>query len=458
MRPTKVTCAQLIVVALIIASSPSRVTAQIEFEKPPIDYLNAVVNDPVTELARRVESGEIELAYDVEFGYLPAVLDALDVPESSQVLVFSKTSLQLHRIAPRRPRALYFNDDVYVGYCQKGDVLELASTDPNQGAIFYTLAQKVDEDTDEEKTFDDSREEKAVAPKPKFVRDRGGCLTCHASSRTQSVPGYLVRSVYPSAAGHPQLGSGSFTTDHTSDFRERWGGWYVTGGHGSMRHMGNSILRGEEHEFDRDPGANISDLSKFFKTEAYLRDTSDIVALMVLEHQTQMHNAITAANFETRLATHQSFQMNDALERPKDFLSESALRRIDAAADRVVQHLLFCDEFVLQDHVKGSNEFAETFAARGPFDEKGRSLRQFNLKTRLFEFQCSYLIYSPAFDALPNLLREKVYQRLINILLHNSEDKAFHHLDAKSRSSIHEILMVTKDEYAHFATTSVVAK
>ncbi|MGB7342754.1 MAG: hypothetical protein WBD20_00930 [Pirellulaceae bacterium] len=401
------------------------------FEQPPIDYLNAPVNDPVAQLAAKVEAGETELEYDDQFGYLKSVLKALDVPVSSQMLVFSKTSLQLHRISPRLPRALYFNDDVYVGFCQRGDVLEFATTDPKQGATFYTLKQS-DKDT------------------PKFVRDRGGCLTCHASSRTQNVPGYLVRSVYADGAGRPKLGSGTFTTDHTSDFHDRWGGWYVTGKHGSMRHMGNQICIEDEHTFDRDQGANQTDLGEHFRTESYLSPHSDIVALMVLEHQTQMHNAIAAANYETRQALHQSFQMNKLLEREPDHISESAQRRIKSASDNVVEYLLMSGEFRLTDAVSGSSPYTDEFRARGKEDSQGRSLRDFDLKTRLFKYPCSYLIYSDAFEALPEQAYNQVMTRLAAVLAGEIEDEEFHHLTPEMRTDIREILLATKPSFKKY--------
>ncbi|PHQ35412.1 hypothetical protein [Rhodopirellula bahusiensis] len=402
--------------------------AQPDFERPPIDYLNAEVNDPVARLAKRIAEGEVALSSDPKFGYLPSVLEALDVPLSSQTLVFSKTSLQLHRISPRRPRALYFNDDVYVGYCQHGDVLEFASTDAKQGAIFYTLSQS------------DEKE-------PEFVRDRGGCLSCHASSRTQNVPGFLIRSVFADAAGRPKLGSGTFTTDHTSPFDERWGGWYVTGSHGSMRHMGNVICTDEAHELDRESGANQGELGSYFRTESYLTPHSDIVALMVLEHQTQMHNAITAANFETRQALHQSYQMNELLEREPEFISESATRRIESSADRVLKYLLMCDEFELTDSVAGTSTFAREFAAIGPTDLKQRSLREFDLETRLFRYPCSYLIYSDSFAALPDEVRTRVLEKLKRILDGEDQSETYQHLTSKMRREILEILKATHSDF-----------
>ncbi|KAA5545572.1 hypothetical protein FYK55_05910 [Roseiconus nitratireducens] len=395
------------------------------YELPPINYLDAKVQDPVAVLAERMAAGDVRLQHDATFGYLPSLLQALEVPTNSQTLVFSKTSLQLHRISPSRPRALYFNDDVYVGYCQRGDVLEIAATDPEQGAIFYTLSQAEDDE-------------------PRFVRDRGNCLACHANSRTQDVPGYVMRSVFPDRAGRPRLGSGTFTTDIRSEFQDRWGGWYVSGNHGSMRHMGNTIFEEDPPRIDREAGANAEDLEPFFRTDRYLEPTSDIVALMVLGHQTQMHNAIAAANYETRRAMHQSFEMNRLLDRPEGHLSDLALRRIDSAADKVVKQLLMCDEFTLSDPVAGSGGFAETFQARGQRDSRGRSLRDLDLETRLFKYPCSYLIHAPAFDALPDEVRNRILQRLVTILQGQGDSKDFDHLSPETRAAILEILVDTK--------------
>src|SRR5690606_16019539 len=182
-----------------------------------ISYESAASNDPVAQLQKRIEAGEVRLNYDPQNGYLASLLEHLDIPVSSQVLVFSKTSFQLRRINPERPRALYFNDDTYIGWVQNGDVVEIMSTDSQLGEVFYTLTTDPDEE-------------------PQIVRDKGHCLSCHASSRTQGVPGVLVRSAFVDRTGQPQFGSGTFTTDHTTPFADRYGGWYVSGTHGSMRH------------------------------------------------------------------------------------------------------------------------------------------------------------------------------------------------------------------------------
>lgn len=419
----------LIAVVVIWFAFVSTVAAQGDFEQPPIDYLNAEVNDAVAVLNRKLETGDAKLEYDAQYGYLKSVLAALSVPVNSQTLVFSKTSLQLRRISPRRPRSLYFNDDVYVGYSQQGDVLELAVTDSKQGAMFYTLSQ-------------------SESDRPKFVRDKGECLSCHVSNRTQGVPGYLVRSVFTDPSGHPNLRSGSFTTDHTSKFVERWGGWYVTGEHGKMRHMGNVVCEGDESTFDREPGANVVDLADKFRTASYLSPHSDIVALMVLGHQTQMHNAIAAANYETRQALHQSYLMNELLDRPKGHISDSAKRRIASSADRVLRYLLFCDEFELTDRVVGTTSFAKEFSARGIRDKQGRSLRDLDLQTRLFVNPCSYLIYSDAFKGLPDEVRIQILTRLGDILEGREESPEFSHLTLEMRQAILQILRETMPEFS----------
>lgn len=404
-----------------------------DFSSAPISYSTTEVHDAVAQLARQLEAEEVELAYSNQHGgYLKAVLELLDISVSSQTLVFSKTSMQQNRISPHKPRAIYFNDDVYVGFCQSGKVLEFAATDAQQGAIFYTLEQTQD-------------------TPPRIVRDRGQCLTCHSSNRTQDVPGYLVRSVFPNAGGYPEYGSGTFTTDHTSPFEERWGGWYVTGTHGEMRHMGNAILRKGESDLDRESHANLTSLTEMFSTASYLAPHSDIVALMVLEHQTQMHNALTWANYEARKAIHQSEQMNAVLDRPQGYLSESCVRRINQATDRVLKHLLMCDEFLLTSPVAGTSSFTEDFQARGIRDSQQRSLRDLDLAERMFRYPCSYMIYSEAFAGLPDQVRQQVLAKLKDILhgnIEGQETERYSHITEKDRQNIMDILTETHPEFS----------
>jgi hypothetical protein len=345
--------------------------------------------------------------------------------------VFSKTSFQAPRIAPRTPRALYFNDQVSVGFVRGGDVLEIAAADPQQGIIFYTIDQ-----------------EKAAQPS---LDRRGECLQCHASPGTLGVPGLTVRSVFPDISGMPLFHAGSFTTDHRSPLKERWGGWYVTGTHGAERHMGNVVVedKNQPDQLDREKGANVTDLKGRLDAGAYLTPHSDIVALMVLEHQTRMQNLITRVNWETRMALQSSAAINAALGRPADELSDSAKRRIQNPAESLVGYLLFAEEAPLTAPVRGTSGFTEEFAKCGPRDCKGRSLREFDLRTRMFKYPCSYLIYSEGFDALPAPAKSYIYRRLNEILTGKDTSPKFSRLSAADRQAILEILRETKPDFTH---------
>lgn len=430
--PKKMHKSGLLLVAFLAAvvSAPFARAQLLEFEKEPVRYHETEATDPVAQLKTRLAAGEASLPYDEQFGYLPALLDALDIRQESQVLVFSKTSLQLHRISPRRPRAVYFNDTTYIGSVQFSDVIEISTTDAQLGGVFYTLRQ--------------DRES------PRLVRDKGQCLTCHSSSRTKGVPGHLVRSVFAGSSGQPLFGSGTRLSDHTSQFSKRFGGWYVTGTHGDMRHMGNvQVLDRTRPEYlDRERGANVTDLTELLDTSKYLQPTSDLVALMVLEHQTQMHNYITLANMETRAALHYNSAINKALERPADHLSESTQRRIQSVAEKLVRYMLFSEEFKLQSPVAGVTSFADTFSARGPRDKQGRSLYQLDLDSRLLKYPCSWLIYSDAFDQLPTTVYDHVAHRLHEILTGDDTSEPFSHLTRTDRRAIREILEETKPTLA----------
>ncbi len=399
--------------------------AQLSFEDPPIDYRTRTPNDRVHQLKVALESDKVQLTWDAQHGWLPSLLTQLDVPMTSQTLVFSKTSQQIRRITPQRPRALYFNDDVYVGSVQQGDFVELSAVDPEQGAIFYKIDQR-------------------ESPQPRIVRDQGECLSCHATSRTQRVPGYLVRSTFVQPSGHPEFRHGTTTVDHTTPFAKRFGGWYVTGHHGEMRHRGNAILQSDNpSDLDTSAGANLESIPKRVDTSAYLTDTSDIVALMVLEHQSQMHNWITRASYQTRQAIYQQRAMNQILGRDEDFKSESTKRRIESAGDDLVRYIFFCDEHQLTSPVEGNSTFAKEFVAIGPRDSQGRSLRDFDLRTRMFRFPCSYLVYTDSFLGLPKPAADYVHRRMIEILTAAETPPEFQHLTPTHRAAILAILNET---------------
>lgn len=380
-------------------------------EHPAIDYWNAEPGDAVARLQQRLESREAELEFHEELGYLPAVLEALDVVPSSQALVFSKTSFQASRIFPRVPRAIYHNEEVSVGYVRGGDVVEIASLDPKLGVVFYTLDQM-------------------RSPRPRFRLRTTECISCHVGPATSGVPGPLVRSVHPDRSGTPER-SPSFLTDHRSPISERWGGWYVSGMHGSQTHRGNvTYERGRVAMTLTGRSAdNVESLDRYVSEFHYLRPTSDIVSLMLLEHQTRMTNLIVRLGYETRIALHDGAEV------------ESAIRN---AAEELLRYLLFTDEALLDAPVKGTSGFAEAFQARGLQDSQGRSLHQLDLQTRLLRYPCSYMIHSEAFEALPDVAKQMVYKRLWEVLSGQDESEIFATLSGEDRQAILEILRETK--------------
>jgi hypothetical protein len=395
-----------------------------DLDRPPINYSTATSGDAVATLFRKVGAGKAAVEWDEDHGYLASLLKNLDIPLSSQVLVFSKTSLQRSRISPKTPRAIYFNDEVAVGYCQQGNVLEIAAADPNLGMVFYTVDQE-------------SGKGAAV------TRQTESCLLCHGSSANQGFPGYLARSVSADRSGEPVLSRGTKRVDHTTPLADRWGGWYVTGTSGRQTHQGNRRFDEQTGELLGRDGTNVLVLKPYFTVANYLTPHSDLVALMVLEHQGEAYNRLTRANFLTRLALNEQAELNKALGCPANERSEGITRRIEWACEPLVQYFLFCEEAPLTEAVSGSSGFAKEFTARGPFDPRGRTLREFDLRSRMFRYPMSYLIYSRAFNGLPAEAKGQVYLRLWEVLSGKDQSKPFAHLTAADRQAVLEILRET---------------
>jgi len=389
-------------------------TFYVPLDHPAIRYYQEP-SDPVARLQKRLESGQTKLDFAPNRGYLTAVLKELDINIDSQVLVFSKTSIQTTHISPRTPRAIYFNDDVSVGYVQGGDVLELSALDPRLGIVLYTLDVEQSE-------------------KPAFSR-RDDCLRCHQGPVTMGVPGIFVSSLHPRTDELRDVHGSSFVTDHRTSFKDRWGGWYVTGTQGSATHLGNNVaLIDPLHPGGRGgpETQNLTSLSSMFDTSRYPAATSDLVALLTLEHQTHMTNLMVRIGWDVRIAEHDG---------KKD---EATRKQLFSAIDEMANYMLFADEEPLPAPVSGVSTFAKTFPARGPRDSQGRSLRDFDLRTRLFRYPLSYMIYGPAFDALPDMAKERVYQRLLEILTGKDQGEAYARLSAADRRAILEILRETK--------------
>ena len=381
-------------------------TALIPIDHPSIQYDTRPVDDRVTRLARDLASGKLHLSPSAN-GPLPGLLQALGVNPDSQTLVFSKTSFQAARIDPRNPRALYFSDDVMVGFVRGSDLLELAALDPKQGFVFYSF--------------------NGASSPPSFDR-RDACLQCHTSPGTLGIPGLLIASSYTDASGMPAFRGAQRITDHRTPFEDRWGGWYVTGTHADMRHIGNAVGHDSAHPalLDMHDTQNLTTLARKFDASGYLSGVSDIVALMTLEHQTRMTNLMIRTGWEARIS------------------DPSSKAQLDTDLESLVTYMLFADEATLRGPVAGVSSFTKTFAARGPRDHQGRSLRDFDLQKRMFRYPLSYMIYSEAFDAMPDPERERVYRRLYEVLTGRDQSDRFKRLSPDDRRAVLEILRDTK--------------
>ena len=372
--------------AFALASGQSRTLFPGTLDQhPAIDYFGGALSDPIAALQKEWSAGTAPLVFDGPQGFLRSLLGRLDVPVESQILLFSKTGIQHPFTSPENPRALYFNDRVVVGFIPGAPVIEVASHDPKQGVIFQTLKQ-------------DPAERRFVRP------DR--CLTCHLSANSLGVPGILVRSMFTEASGRTRPQLGSSIVDHRTPLAQRWGGWYVTGTHGPARHMGNAMVthtmeRGDEAIGDHT--LNRSTLSERVTTSAFPVPASDIVALMVFDHQGHAMNLLTRLNWETRVA-HADGSADFSAGELRDLVND------------LVDYFLFADEAVLPAPIQGVSRFSEVFSAIGPRDRRGRSLRDLDLQTRLFKHRCSYMIYSPAFEALPRDARSAVLARMRAVL------------------------------------------
>jgi hypothetical protein len=418
----------ILALPLVLAGGNAMMCLSEDREDPRIAYTLATPNNVVTRLQNRIDSGQVALVHDSKRGYLPAVLKALQIPTSSQMLVFSKTSVQKELISPQTPRALYFNDDVYVGYVPDSKTLEVVTADPQLGPVYYVLLQRQKD-------------------KPLFFRTVGACLECHATKVSNYVPEHLMRSVFVEADGEPIPKAQSFVTTDASPLNERWGGWYVTGKHGSQRHMGNTIARKHDDEvtIDLEQGANITHLHGL--VPSYLTPHSDIVALMVMAHQTHLQNLITEANYQTKAALRDEKSARTAARHREDDRAVSLASRVEDACEPLVKAMLFVDEVPLKSPISGTSGFAEQFAARVPRDRKNRSLRELDLKRRLFRYPCSYTIFSEGFDALPDPAKDYVFRRLKEVLSGRDHNKAFAHLSAADRKAVREILLETKPSF-----------
>ena len=334
-------------------------------DDPAIGYsTTTALNNAVVEVNKKLQDGTVQLRFDGRSGFLQSALEALQIPVDSQLLVFSRFSLQRKLINEQNPRALFFNDRVALGWVRGGDLLEVAAHDESAGVVFYTLEQRAD----------------AGAGPPQFKR-AFECLGCHVTGSTLGVPGLLMfsttRPEASESSGLPRH------IDHSDVLSRRFGGWFVTGSTGSVPHMGNDMAA-----LDGRSSHELGSVENLFDADGYRALSSDIVAHLMLTHQAGMTNLLTRAGWEARLA--ESWMRPPYTPTPGQ--EERTAAVMAGIASELVDYLLFVDEAKLTEAVRGGSGFAERFSKSGPRDRKGRSLYELDLTRRLMKYPCSYLI------------------------------------------------------------------
>ncbi len=389
-------------------ADPLEILRNLDLEAAPHNYYERPTNDRFAKLRGEIDSGRVTLNRSSEKAFLLSLLKALEIPESSQMLVLSTTSLQLSLISPSNPRALYFNDDTYLGFVPGGRI-EIVSIDPKLGGMFYI--------------FDVPKNEGPLA----IERSRR-CMNCHAGSEAGYVPGVVIKSVIPGRRGGSLDAFRVDLTGHGIPLEERFGGWYLTGIAGFTNHWANAIGRpGSGGAIAKDPVLP----GERFSFARYPVGTSDILPQLVHEHQAGFVNRVLQLGYAARTLLHQG----------GGSLSNEALVKVQPLVRELVRYILFADEAPLPaGGVEGDAAFQRDFAKRSNPTRSGVSLKDFDLRTRIFRYRCSYMIYSGMIEALPPAVGKAVTTALIDALRDGSDGA---HLPNDEKAAIRSILRET---------------
>jgi len=406
-----------IVVVLGLLTAGSLLESRIQAAEPrpgifnPLhEYDTRPVDDRFSRYLANLETGDAKLDTSNEQAMLVGLLKDLEVPVNSQMLVYTATSLQKGLISPRNPRALYFNDDTYVGFVPGGRV-EVVSLDPTLGGVFYLF-------------------DRLQPGRQPTVRRTSDCMNCHAPRHMDNVPGLVIESVIPGMTGGGERAFRREQSGHQVPLADRFGGWHLTGtGPALTKHWGNLLIErknGEAKELPNPPGERF-DLSR------YPVPTSDLLAQLLHEHQAGFINRALRAGYRYR-----------ELAAAGDVGGET----IAELSQPIVDYLLFKDEASLTPGMIGESPLAADLRLSAKRDASGRSLRDLDGKTRLLRYRCSYMIYSPTFTGLPDPVRQRV---LIDLAAKLQEPADESHLPAEERAALHAILTETLPEYAELA-------
>jgi hypothetical protein len=257
-----------------------------------------------------------------------------------------------------------------------------------------------------------------------------------------------VRSVHPYPDGQVDFSSGTHIISDATPHSERFGGWWVTGKHLALNHEGNAFVRGSGG-MDNPLRANRTPEklpAGMIDLKDYMAGTSDVVAQLILQHQTVVHNRITAVTYGTTLALADDASIGESLGNKPGELLGSTLSRIRNSSDALLETLFFVDEATFPAPIDGAKRTMLDFVKQGPRDPNQQTLRQLDLRTRLFRYRLSFLVHSLGFKGMPLQARSYCWIR-IKAALANTDDRLTAKLDANERKTIHEILQATEQEY-----------
>ncbi len=391
----------------------------INFRSPIHSYLDQTPRDPFSKFVKKIEKGDIKLNFNSEKEYLLSLFEELNISPFSQLLVYSTTSLQLSRISPSNPRAIYFNDDIYLGYVPGGQV-ELIGIDPELGAIPYIFNLPIKDDLKH----------------PSIYRSKR-CMKCHASEETKGVPGLLLSSVIPGPGGGTIDAFRRGIFGHSVPYEERFGGWHISGDHPFSNSWANytGIMQGGIiKKIPNPPG-------RFFSWNKYLTKQSDAIPHLILEHQVGFTNLCISITYRFREIKNQGRQENGSGELNKFFKNET---------DALLSYILFQHEAELpKNRLSLDSQFVEDFENNRKSTDQSKLLRKLNLKDRLFELRCSYMLFSNSFRGLPLEIKKHLFEKLRFILScdEKSIPKEFSYFNNEERLKIHSILLKSLTGY-----------
>ena len=404
--------ARLILLGVVLATGAVRAEEAVHhrFNEAPHNYYSREPRDAFSRFLTRLGSGEVQLDAGSDKAQLVSLLAALDVPVSSQLLVYSATSFQGGLIRPENPRALYFNDEVYVGYVPGGR-FEVAAIDPDLGPVFRIFRP-------------------VQNGRPEITRSER-CMNCHAGRTSHQVPGLVAESVICTGTGATLDGFRREQVGHTIPLNLRLGGWHVTGAHEHGDHLGNLMGEAAPGGYRRLPDAPGS----LFNWANYPVRTSDLLPHLIHEHQLGFHNLVTLAVYRTR----------DALDAGHGTIRAEDRATLEDLARQLTRYLLFAGEAALPvGGVQPDADYLRDFLARRIATADGASLRDLDLHTHLLRYRCSYMIHTASFTALPAEFKSLVLANLTAALREENGAPDFAYIPTAEKRAIRTILRETK--------------